>query len=432
MEIQEDSQIFLEKSEDKVVKIVSHHDTDGITSAAIMAKTLKKLDRQFTIKIVKRLEEEHIKTNKNEILLLLDLGSSYIEKLGENSFVIDHHETIGDPKDDVTLINPYVEEKDNISSSGITYLFSKKLIGKDEKLANLGVIGMIGDRLKDSEDSNMGKEVIEDASLKVKKGLQLYPATRPIHKALEFSSSIYIPGITGKPKKINRVLKEIGIKKEKGQFKRVIDLNEDETNQLLNIILSRTKMDEEELMGEIYIVNFFDRKMDAREISSMINACSRQGHKNTAFLLCLEKEGSKRKVEDIYANYKQRLISALNYAEENMEKGKSYVLVNGKDKIGDTIIGTISSILANSKKTGDGKIVLGMAKNKDNIKVSARLIGNENKNVREILKNILDRMEGDYRFGGHSEAAGCQIPIEKEENFINNMKEVLKMDVVKV
>ena len=35
---------FIEKIGSKEVYLISHYDTDGITSAAIMIKTLKKLD----------------------------------------------------------------------------------------------------------------------------------------------------------------------------------------------------------------------------------------------------------------------------------------------------------------------------------------------------------------------------------------------------
>jgi single-stranded-DNA-specific exonuclease len=50
--------LFLEKSKDRNIKIISHHDTDGITAAAILAKTLRRLNKKFTIKIVKNLEKE--------------------------------------------------------------------------------------------------------------------------------------------------------------------------------------------------------------------------------------------------------------------------------------------------------------------------------------------------------------------------------------
>ena len=44
---------FLDEIKDKNLQIISHFDTDGITSASIMIQTLKKMDQKFSIKIVK-------------------------------------------------------------------------------------------------------------------------------------------------------------------------------------------------------------------------------------------------------------------------------------------------------------------------------------------------------------------------------------------
>ncbi len=48
IEIQEKVKLFLEKIKEKEVFIISHFDTDGITSAAIMIKTLKEIDKKQT------------------------------------------------------------------------------------------------------------------------------------------------------------------------------------------------------------------------------------------------------------------------------------------------------------------------------------------------------------------------------------------------
>ena len=66
-------------SHDKKIQIISHYDSDGMTSAAIMASALQRLDKKFSIKIIKQLEKEFIeeltKNNKDAIFLFLDLGS---------------------------------------------------------------------------------------------------------------------------------------------------------------------------------------------------------------------------------------------------------------------------------------------------------------------------------------------------------------------
>ncbi len=51
---------FMETIPNKDIFIISHFDTDGITSATILVQALKKLDKRFCLKIVPRLEEETI------------------------------------------------------------------------------------------------------------------------------------------------------------------------------------------------------------------------------------------------------------------------------------------------------------------------------------------------------------------------------------
>ena len=71
--------VFLEYDKGKPIRLISHYDTDGITSAAILAKTFKRLDKKFTLKIVKGLEEgiikEELKRQPKEVVVFSDLAS---------------------------------------------------------------------------------------------------------------------------------------------------------------------------------------------------------------------------------------------------------------------------------------------------------------------------------------------------------------------
>ena len=58
--IKDFTQKLLEKTKNKKIQIISHFDTDGITSAAIITKTLQKLSKRFSVKILKQLEEKDI------------------------------------------------------------------------------------------------------------------------------------------------------------------------------------------------------------------------------------------------------------------------------------------------------------------------------------------------------------------------------------
>jgi len=106
---------FIEISKNKKITIISHHDTDGLTSAAILSRALERLDRKFTVRIVKQLEPETIESlPKDNILVFLDLGSSHLPILSklENIFVIDHHELpdIQIPEN-IRMINPALHKE---------------------------------------------------------------------------------------------------------------------------------------------------------------------------------------------------------------------------------------------------------------------------------------------------------------------------------
>ncbi len=424
---------FLDKSKNKNIKIISHYDTDGITSAAIMAETLKRLDKKFTIKIVKNLEKDFINQLMNEeFVVFLDLGSSLLEEISKlkEVFVIDHHEIKSQHGENVTFINPRMFGDEEISAAGLTYLFSREISRENKDLANLAVVGMVGDMLE-REISKLNNKIIEDANITIKKGLLLYPATRPLHKTLEFSSPLFIPGVTGNPKGVLNLLREIGIKKdENNRYKSLIELNEEELSKLITAILLRTNKKGEDLIGNIYLVKLFNKLEDARELSAMINACSRLGYPHVALSLCLNDRKARKRAESIYAKYKQELVSALNYAENNLIEGKGYVFLNAGNKIRDTMIGTVASILSMSHQYKEGTVIVTMSYDKEKIKVSARVAGRNGRNVHELLQRAMKDTGGEC--GGHPFAAGCLVPKEKEKEFIENLINALKLEVVKI
>ena len=43
------------------IKVISHLDADGLTSAAIISKTLKRNDNEFSLSIVRQLDEDKIR-----------------------------------------------------------------------------------------------------------------------------------------------------------------------------------------------------------------------------------------------------------------------------------------------------------------------------------------------------------------------------------
>src|SRR3989344_3382940 len=354
---------FLEKSQNKEIQLISHFDTDGITSAAILTRTFQRLGLNFRLRIVKNLEKEVFENlPKNHLIFFSDLGSNsfqYIKDIKEDVFILDHHEIISEIPSNVTIANTHLcKNYEDLSSAAICYLFAKKIDEQNKDLAYLSIIGMVGDML----EKNLGKtytNIIKESNIKVKKGLLLYPATRPIDRVLEYSSNILIPGVTGSSKGANEFLRELGLERENGKYKTILEINEEELSRLITAItLQRSDSGKtEDLVGNIYLVNFLN-------------------------------------------------------------------------KLKDTIIGTIASIISNSREYPEGKAIIGMAYNQDKIKVSARMVGKSGKNIREVLNAVIEIIGGEV--GGHPMAAGCLIEKQKEGEFIIELKKKLEIEMIKI
>ncbi len=440
-EIKKVSEKFLKSIENKKITIISHFDTDGITSAAIAVSALKKLDKEFELKIIKNLEKEFIYSlPKENIILFLDLGSgslNTIEKADLNEvFILDHHEITEEISDKINIINPELIDKQKISGSGLTYLFFKEIDENNKSSAKLAILGMIGDTLE-KEIENLNNGILNDADIKRKRGLLIYPSTRPINRTLEYCSNPFIPGVTGDTRGVLELLREIQINPANGRYKSLIELSKEEMEKLVTAIMLRNpKTKNKEIIGDIFLLKFFNKLEDARELSAMINACSRMDEPEIAVQFCMEIPSIKKRAESIHARYKQHLISGLKFVSETEKiQGKGFVIINFQNNIKDTIVGTIASILSNSAIYEQGTIIINMAytENSKKIKISARSVGNSERNLRQILNNIVKQScEEDFETGGHKCAAGALIPINKEKEFIKNLKKTLEIETIKV
>lgn len=432
--------------DNKPLRIISHLDSDGITSASIIIKALLRENKKFVLSIVKQLNEIVLKElaleNFNTIIFT-DLGSGYITLINKHLkdkkiFIFDHHDPEPNENENIVHINPHLanikEASNKISGSGVTYLFAKALNKENMDLAHLAVIGSIGD-VQTFNDLN--KEILDDAINKkriiVKHGLKMFGLqTKPLNKILLYSTDPFIPGVTGDEQGTYQFLIETGINfLENGKIKRIVDLNEDELKKLTTSIILRrlgSEKNPEDIFGNIYILKneIEDNFKDAREFSTLLNCCGRLNKPSIGIGVCLDNPSLKEKALELLKEYKLEIINGLNWFYSNKEKltqGNNFVIINAEANIRDTLIGTIISIISRSNIYKDKTILIGMAYTLDNnIKISMRTCNHNDNDLTEILKKIVN----DYgETGGHKQAAGALISIENELNFINNAKEIL-------
>jgi RecJ-like exonuclease len=103
-------------NEDGFIQVFSHLDADGIAAAGIIGKALFRLDAKFRVRITQWIDEklmDEILSEKPQLIVFTDLGSGYIDLLGEKLadftiVILDHHQVIGEQAANFVHVNPHL------------------------------------------------------------------------------------------------------------------------------------------------------------------------------------------------------------------------------------------------------------------------------------------------------------------------------------
>ena len=445
---------FKQHGSDQTIRIISHLDTDGICSCALLIKALKREKIEYNVTIVPQLDKNLIKQFAKEtynFFIFSDLGSGQINLINEffkekNVLILDHHRLNNMRiQSNIFVVNPHefgINGSSEISGSGVVFYFTKHLNHDNEKHAHMAIIGGLGDMQERNGFIGLNKEILriaEKYSISVTKGLRLFGIqSKPLHKILENCFDPIIPGVSGSEHGTIKFLKKIGINiKTNNRITKYVDLTESEKEKLVEGIIQKRhdEKNPEDVFGNIYSLK--NEKTgpfkDAREFSTLLNACGRLNKSNIGIQALLGNDDMKKNAERILVDYRYAITNALswykkNIGTKNVIEEKNYILINSKDHILPTMVGTIASILSRSKFLDNGKIIITMGRTiQDKTKISIRISGKNkslNVDVNNIIKQIILEVGGE--FGGHKTAAGGLIDTKNEENFVLTTKRILK------
>lgn len=443
-EIRRCASIF-KSMKDKIPILVSHIDADGISSASIIVKLMLRENFNFHARFEKQLTKDVIdslKLHEQNILIFTDLGSGQIDLIKNllertQILILDHHETIKTEHPNLFHLNPLLFGEENISSSVICYLFAKNVNIINVDLVDLAIVGAVGDEIEgEIQDGKIYRKVLSEAEslgkVIISRGLRLYGRnTRPIHKVLEYSFNPIIPGITGSESNAVQFLSELGIKlKDGNEWRKLGDLDLEEQKKLASAIIIerlRAKHSEaEDIFGEIYTIVDRDKELqDAREFATVLNSCGRTGYPEIGLGVCLNNQRAIGISWEILNNYRKIISETMNWIRErnSIVETNYATYVFCKDKIPDTMISTITSILLNSSLIKTNKPVFGFVDSGRNVKVSARVSRDSEINLKEVVSLASSVVGGNG--GGHKNAAGAIIEKGKEEEFMKTIDNIL-------
>ncbi|MGC9345206.1 MAG: DHHA1 domain-containing protein [Candidatus Bathyarchaeales archaeon] len=445
--------------EDGFIHVFSHLDADGIAAAGIIGKALFRIDARFRVRITQWIDEkliDEVLSEKPQLLVFTDLGSGYIDLLGEKLadfkiVILDHHQVIGEKAANFVHVNPHllgVDGARDISGSGVSYFVAKAMDKANVDLAPIAVVGALGDMQDKYDQRTLGglnAKIVEDARnaglLTVEKDLIFFGReTRPIHRTLASTTSPFIPGISGEEDKSLAFLVSLDIKPKHGEKWRALrDLSEEEKKRLCStladyLVSKGLHYEVSNLIGHVYILNReepWTPLRDAREFAVLLNATGRMDRPSLGVSVCMGDRGSAlEEANKVLEEYRRTISKYLGWVMEKPERMReleNIYVVYGEDFIDDKIIGAISSILSISLPNPEKPLIAYANVEEEGLaKVSARtidIVTNKGVNLGEVMQVAAEKCLG--KGGGHNIAAGAQVPIENINIFIKLVNELI-------
>jgi len=443
------------------IYVVSHLDADGLSAAGIVGKALARLGAIFRIRIERWLDEKvagSIAADKPDLIILADFGSGNLDvlnrQLADNPLIIlDHHQITEEASPTFVHVNPHLHEIDgsrDLSGAGVAYLVAKALNDANMDLAPIAVVGALGDlqdKYSSRELGGANKMIVEDAEatggLRTETDLLFFGReTRPIHKALAYTTVPFIPDISGQEDRSVAFLASIGIAPKQGDKWRALrDLSEEEKKKLCSALAEHLASKglsgnaALNLVGRVYTLVHeepWTPLRDAREFSVLLNSTGRMGKGGVGVSICMGDRGSALEdAEKVLDEYRSTITKYLGWLTEKpgrLEELNSIYVAHGEGIIDDKMIGTISSILStNLPKLEKPLIAYSAVSGEEFAKFSARtmdLLVEKGLNLGEILKIAAEKYSG--RGGGHNIAAGAQVPIKDVDMFIKLVDNLVK------
>ena len=442
------------------ITLISHIDADGLAAASIMSKALTRMEASFKQRTWKQIDSslvEELSKEEKSLLIFTDLGSGSLSllkaKLADWDIVIlDHHEIVEESASNIVHVNPHIYGVDGargISGAGVAYLTAKNMDETNVDLAPLAVVGALGDMQDKNQRRELNglncsivKDAIDAGCMQVESDLILYGReTRPIHKALSYTTNPYIPGLSGEEDKCLGFFVNLGIElKAKDRWRTISDLSVEEKQKIFSEIakfLSSKRLSSTvalSLIGTVYTLVKEDRGTplrDAREFSALLNACGRMSKSGLGISIGMGGRGRVLdEAQDVLTKYRRTLSEYMNWVTttpEAREELENIYVIRGMGMIDDLMLSTIASILTTSGFFRESKPVIALTSAENGmIKVSGRLptlIADGRINLGTILHDASVQFRGIG--GGHDVAAGAQLPQEFENDFVKTVDQLV-------
>ena len=415
------------------VQVYSHYDADGVSSAAILAKTLMRAGKEFRVTLFTTLNDynmEVIRNSKADCVIVSDLGASYIDQLDQmeqDVVVLDHHTIISEAKR-VCYANPHLYGIDGMTSGcGATMclLFAVTMDERNWDLVQIAFAGIAGDRQHINGVSGLNVYLLEEGTrrgyIERMQG-SLIPAG-DLMTELFLCTDPYIRGVTGDVDGVAKLMSDAGVENGKS----FMDLTEEERRRLSSLIAIKLTQQGvllssmEEIARDRYYLK--GMRMDAENLSSILNNCGRAGIGGVGIAAgmgderCLN-EGAKQSRESAKLVV-EAMVDLDRRGLNQMEH------IQWFDSTDSGFTGMLCGIAMQS--IGDHtKPTIGMNKSNDPVNLSSRGMFCQLERGVDLAKAMREACASvGGQGGGHRIAAGGSVPLDKIDEFLANLDRIV-------
>ncbi len=401
------------------MRVISHNDADGITSAGLICSALKRAGIPFHATLLNRLDASVVESLQGPVVFC-DMGSGkpeLISRVKGECFVLDHHRPVG------TLgcmhLNPHLFGIDGafeLSASGTVYSVVRKM-GDNVDLAGLALVGAMGDR---QAMIGANRAILDEAVaanvVEVKAGLKM-AEDGPVDEVLK-SAVEPLLDFTGDPEKANKFLEDIRVMGD------IQSLENDDLSRLCTALtlklLTQGSFAADSIIGEVIRLK---REVveNSLEMVQLLNACGNRDLPGLGLTLCLRDRSALSDARKLAAEYKGHILAEIKLLRENHQEMKNIRYMLLKDgEAGAVVAGLGIRYLFTDKP------LITLNHKDDMVKISARgnkLLISKGLDLSVALRTASEAVGGVG--GGHTIASGASIPPGTEEKFLSIVDEIV-------
>ncbi|MDD1732531.1 MAG: DHH family phosphoesterase [Methanothrix sp.] len=401
------------------MRVISHNDADGITSAALICIALRRAGIPFQATLLNRLDES-VLAGLDCPVVFCDMGSGkpeIVSRVKEDCFVLDHHRPVGNME--CMHLNPHLFGIDGafeLSAAGTVYSVVRHM-GENSDLAGLALVGAMGDRqAMIGANRTILDEAVSSGAVEVRAGLKM-AQDGPVEEV--FASSIEpLLDYVGDRDAVRRFLQELGVSgnvegQEKGDLARLC-------TAITLKLLMQGSFAADSIVGEVIRLRH-EVVENSLEMVQLLNACGNRDVPGLGLQICLRDESVLPEARRMAAEYKDHILREIVLLREKsramknirylkMENGEAGAIVSG---LGIRYLYTDLPLITLNHKD-------------DMVKISAR--GNkplisQGLDLSVALRKAAGAVGG--AGGGHTIASGASIPPGSEDRFLALLDEMV-------